>query len=148
LLDPLGIAPAHIHRIRGEDEPGQAAAAAAAALRQVTGTAGNGMPVADLILLGMGEDGHVASLFPGDEAALTDETPVFRPVFDSPKPPSRRVTLGLGPILAAREVWVVVAGAGKEAALRESLAPEGRTPLARIIRRRDHTRILSTVRAG
>lgn len=148
LLDPLGIAPAHIHRIRGEDEPRQAAAAAAAALRRATGTAGNGMPVADLVLLGMGEDGHVASLFPGDEAALADETSVFRPVFDSPKPPPCRITLGLGPILAARAVWVVVAGAGKEAALRDSLAPGGRTPLAHVIRGRAQTRILSTVRAG
>jgi 6-phosphogluconolactonase len=90
----------------------------------------------------------VASLFPGDEAALADESSVFRPVFDAPKPPPQRVTLGLGPILAAREVWVVVAGAGKEAALGDSLAPDGCTPLARVIRGRDHTRVFSTVRAG
>lgn len=145
LLDPAGVPPDHIHRIRGEDEPNKAAARASAALRDATGADPGNMPVADLILLGMGEDGHVASLFPGHDAILADESPVFLPVENSPKPPPRRITLGPGPIIAAREVWVIVAGSGKEAALRESLDPGGETPLASILRRRAHTRVLSTV---
>lgn len=145
LFDPAEVPGGHIHRIRGEDDPALAAAAATAALREVTGTAPDGMPTIDLVLLGMGEDGHVASLFPGHDRVLTDETSVFLPVENSPKPPPRRVTLGIGPILAAREVWVVVAGDGKSAALRESLSPIGSTPLATVIRRRAGTRIMSTV---
>ncbi|MBN8457740.1 MAG: 6-phosphogluconolactonase [Verrucomicrobia bacterium] len=145
LFGPAGVPAGHIHRIRGEDDPALAAAAATAALREVTGTGPGCMPSADLVLLGMGEDGHVASLFPGHDSVLTDETSVFLPVENSPKPPARRVTLGIGPILAAREVWVVVAGDGKSAALRESLSPNGSTPLATVIRRRADTRIMSTV---
>ena len=145
LFDPAGVPAGHIHRIRGEDDPALAAAAATAALREATGAGPGHMPSADLVLLGMGEDGHVASLFPGHDRTLTDETSVFLPVENSPKPPPRRVTLGIGPILAAREVWVVVAGDGKSAALRESLSPDGTTPLATVIRRRANTRIMSTV---
>lgn len=145
LLDPAGVPPSHIHRIRGEDEPSEAAARASAALSEATGAAPDAMPVTDLVLLGMGEDGHVASLFPGHDAILADESTVFLPVEGSPKPPPRRITLGPGPIIAAREVWVIVAGDGKEAALRESLDPGGDTPLASIIRRRANTRVLSTV---
>ncbi len=103
------------------------------------------MPVLDLVLLGMGEDGHVASLFPGDEVALADHAAVFRPVKNAPKPPPCRVTLGIGPLLAAREVWVLAAGAGKAAALRDALSPQGSTPLARVIRQRAMTRIFSAV---
>lgn len=146
LLAPLGIAADRFHRIRGEAGPSQAADEAATALRAATAAGPADLPIADLVLLGMGEDGHVASLFPGDTAALADTTSVFRPVFDAPKPPPCRVTLGLGVILAARAVWVVVAGAGKEAALRESLAADGSTPLAHVIRGRRETRIFSTVK--
>lgn len=150
LLKPLGIAAENIHRIRGEAAPEQAAAEATSALHQAADGGSGEMPVLDLVLLGMGEDGHVASLFPHDEVAMGDATSWFRPVLDSPKPPPWRVTLGMGVLLAAREVWVVVAGAGKEEALRASLVPTGRTPLARVIRGRGQgrTRILSTVRIG
>jgi 6-phosphogluconolactonase/glucosamine-6-phosphate isomerase/deaminase len=55
------------------------------------------------------------------------------------------VTLGLGPLLAAREVWVLAAGPGKAAALRDALSPHGGTPLARVIRQRAMTRIFSAV---
>jgi 6-phosphogluconolactonase len=145
LLDPAAVPAGHIHRIRGEDEPLEAAAQATAALLGATGTLPGAIPAPDLVLLGMGEDGHVASLFPGHDEILADESSLFLPVENSPKPPPRRITLALGPILAAREVWVVIAGDGKESALRESLDPGGVTPLAAIIQRRAHTRVLSTV---
>ena len=145
LLGPLGIAEKQIHRIPGEAGPELAAATAAATLRRVVQQPPPAVPVLDLVLLGMGEDGHVASLFPGDEAALADHAAVFRPVKDAPKPPPERVTLGLGPLLAAREVWVLAAGAGKADALRDALSPQGRTPLARVIQQRSMTRIFSAV---
>jgi 6-phosphogluconolactonase len=145
LLGPLGIAENQIHRIPGEDGPELAAAAAAAALCHVAKSAEGAIPVLDLVLLGMGEDGHVASLFPGDKTAATDLTSIFRPVRNAPKPPPSRVTLGMGPLVAARKVWVLVAGDGKVPALREAHSPHGKNPLARLIQQRPRTRIFSTV---
>jgi 6-phosphogluconolactonase len=145
MLDPLRIPEAQVHRILGEIEPEAAAETATATLRRVANPPETAMPVLDLVLLGMGEDGHVASLFPGDEAALADHVAVFRPVRNSPKPPPKRVTLGLGAILAAREVWVLVTGAAKAPALRDALSPLGQSPLAQVIQHRRTTRIFSDV---
>jgi 6-phosphogluconolactonase len=101
------------------------------------------LPVLDLIFLGMGEDGHVASLFPGEKEAASSDNAVYRAVKNSPKPPPNRVTLGYAAIAAARQAWVLVSGAGKKAALRESLATNGCTPLARVTKFRTQTRIFS-----
>ncbi|HLU70413.1 MAG TPA: 6-phosphogluconolactonase [Fibrobacteria bacterium] len=68
--------------------------------------------VFDQVYLGMGEDGHTASLFPG-KPTLEDLTSTVLDVTDSPKPPPERVTLGLGPIRASRTLITVVLGAGK-----------------------------------
>jgi len=145
LFMPLGIGPACIHRIQGELSPEAGAQRASDDLARAAGGESSVIPVLDLVLLGMGEDGHVASLFPGDLAAERDDTSIFLPVSNAPKPPPQRVTLGHGPIAAAREVWVLASGFGKQAALRESLLPGGRTPLAEVIRRRDVTRIYSDI---
>lgn len=66
----------------------------------------------DLVLLGIGEDGHVASLFPGNPALLETKRSVAA-VFNAPKPPPERITLTLPVLNAARHVLVVAAGAGK-----------------------------------
>ena len=79
------------------------------------------LPLLDVVLLGVGEDGHVASVFPGHPAA--DETRTVTAVHDSPKPPPVRVTLSLPAINTARQVWLLAAGGGKAHAVRRALAP-------------------------
>jgi 6-phosphogluconolactonase len=69
----------------------------------------------DLVVLGMGEDGHTASLFPGNPA-LEDSRPVV-PVYDAPKPPPERISIGLGRLLDSHERIVLVTGAAKHDAL-------------------------------
>lgn len=142
LFAPLGLPAENIHRIRGEDEPRRAAREAEAELQKFVPADAAGQPVLDLVLLGMGEDGHVASLFPAEPEATMSSPAVYRPVTAN-KPPPRRITLGYTTIAAAREVWVLASGAGKEAALRESLTPGGITPLARVLRGRERTRIFT-----
>ena len=145
LLEPARISNKNIHRVRGEFPPATAARAAGRELRQVCGVSGDAMPVLDLILLGMGEDGHVASLFPGDAATAADVMSVFLPVYQAPKPPPNRITLGHGPLAAARAVWVLASGPDKQAALRESLSATGTTPLAQVIQRRTTTTIFTDI---
>ena len=95
----------------------------------------------DLVFLGMGEDAHVASLFPSDTEAIKSQA-VYRAV-TGPKPPPRRVTLGYAALSAAREVWVLASGRGKAEALRASLSKSGDTPLARVLQSRENTEILT-----
>jgi 6-phosphogluconolactonase len=140
LFAPLKISDAQIHRIHGEDLPEFAARKASTEISGVVSKNSVGQPVLDLIFLGLGEDGHVASLFPGKtEGTLSAE--IFCAVKNSPKPPPNRVTLSYEAITAACEVWVLASGAGKETALRESIVENGRTPLARVLQSRQKTRI-------
>ena len=143
LFVPLKIGDAQIHRIHGEDPPEAAAKAASTEISQVAPLNKAGQPVLDLIFLGMGEDGHVASLFPVESNVLILDKVIYRAVKNSPKPPPNRVTLGYAAIAAAKQVWVLVSGTGKEAALRESLFSKGRTPLARVTQFGTHTKIFS-----
>ena len=142
LLTPLGLPAENIHRIRGEAETECAAREAETELRRFATTSAADQPVLDLVLLGMGEDGHIASLFPGESEEVMQTPAVYRAVTAS-KPPPRRITLGYATLAAAREVWVLASGAGKEAALRESLSLGGTTPLARVLRGRERTCIFT-----
>ncbi len=144
LLQPLGIAAHQIHRIRGEAPPTRAAAAADSELARLVSERERGWPVLDLVLLGMGEDGHVASLFPDAVEATQNTATSYRAVVAT-KPPPQRVTLDYGPLAVARQVWVLVSGPGKAEALRASLSPRGRTPLARVIQSRPNTVVFTDV---
>jgi 6-phosphogluconolactonase len=104
------------------------------------------LAVLDLIFLGMGEDGHVASLFPNAPPEILNCASPFLVIDNSPKPPPRRISLSYAAIAAAKQVWVLVSGAGKAPALRESLRPGGRTPLARVLQLRSKARIFSDFR--
>lgn len=106
LLDRVPIPPENIFPIAAELGP-EAAAAAYAPLVEAA------LPF-DLVLLGMGEDGHTASLFPGQ---AIPEGALAMPVRHAPKAPAERVSLTPKALSAAREVLILVTGAGKRAAL-------------------------------
>lgn len=131
---PLAIAPDKIHRILGELSPEHAAQLAVQDIQKTVSCNTAGQPLLDIVFLGMGEDGHVASLFPEEPEAARLNPAIYRAISNSPKPPPNRVTLGYDAIAAAKNVWVLASGAGKEAVLRESLSPEGKTPLARVLK--------------
>lgn len=145
LFAPLKISSNQIHRVRGEDAPEVAAQIAAEEIRRIALLNASGQPVLDLIFLGIGEDGHVASLFPSEPEAMIYDTAIFRAIKNSPKPPPNRVTLGYQAIAVARQVWVLASGAGKETAFRESLSPSGKTPFARVLHSGVHTKIFSDI---
>ena len=81
---------------------------------------GEATPFFDVLLLGMGPDGHVASLFPEHPAALSSGVAVA--VHNSPKPPPTRISLTFDAINRARQVWVVAAGEEKAPAVARALA--------------------------
>jgi 6-phosphogluconolactonase len=115
LLDPLKIAPEHVHRMHGEGDPSASAADYAAVLQIQLGD----LPQLDLVLLGMGPDGHTASLFPGTTKAIGRlELAVAHYV---PKLETWRMTLTPRAINAAREVAITAGGAEKADALRAVL---------------------------
>lgn len=85
-------------------------------------------PNFDLVLLGMGEDGHIASLFPGSNAEFVGDWVVIER--NSPKPPAMRLSLSLKAINSANEVIFLVSGSEKAAALREVFSDESNLPAA------------------
>ncbi len=85
----------------------------------------------DLVLLGVGEDGHVASLFPGNPATRETQR-LVADVHDAPKPPPERVTLTFPVLNAARETLVVASGAGKAAIVDRVFATPDDLPAQRL----------------
>jgi len=130
LLDSVPVDPARVRPMPGPDgpdgpDPEAAAERYAAWLAAATTHEDHGpVPSFDVLLLGVGPDGHTASMFPG-QPAVYDDRPVVA-VHGSPKPPPTRLTLTFGAINAAREVWVVVAGADKASAVAMALSRTGR----------------------
>ncbi len=114
LLNHVAIPPLQIHRIDAESGPEVAADHYAALLADVAQM--------DLVLLGMGEDGHTASLFPGNSAL--DDQRLAVPVYNSPKLPPERVSMGYAVLNAARRCLIMVAGSGKADAISRIRAGE------------------------
>jgi 6-phosphogluconolactonase len=130
-LDHVTIPSAHLHRMRGEIAPKEAADEYQDELRRVLGTP---IPAFDLVLLGMGTDGHTASLFPATEALDQEERLVaanWVPMLNA-----HRLTLTLPIINAARHILFLVSGRDKAEALRAVLEPnasgETMSPAARV----------------
>ncbi len=113
LLDAAaGLDPGRVHRMRGELGPDDGAASYATELREHAPIE-DGVAVLDVIVLGIGPDGHVASLFPGAPTLDAGERELCLGVHDSPKPPPERITLSLSVLRAARRCVLLATGASK-----------------------------------
>jgi 6-phosphogluconolactonase len=122
-LSHSAIPPANVHPVPTESGDARAAAAAyEAELRQAFAAGARDVPAFDLILLGIGADGHTASLFPGSDA-LAERTRLVVAA-RAPMPPTDRVTLTIPVLNAARNVRFLVAGAEKAPALRKIVERE------------------------
>jgi 6-phosphogluconolactonase len=116
-LDAVGADPARIHEIPSSAEA-NSVEDAATAYADLVRSAGSG--TFHLVMLGVGPDGHVASLFPGYPQVDADDIAVA--VHDSPKPPPDRISLTLPCLNRARSVWFVVSGEDKAEAVALALA--------------------------
>jgi 6-phosphogluconolactonase len=135
-LTPDRVPASRIHRMRGEEPDLEAAARIAAEeLRTVTGDP----PRLDVALVGVGEDGHVASIFP--DRAMPHGLVV--PIYDAPKHPARRLTLTL-PVLANAERTIVAAlGPSKAIPVRDALQQNAcATPVAELLRQSQSVLVL------
>jgi len=112
-LDHVSIPPGQIHPIQTELGAEIAASAYAKTLKNI--------PLFDLVLLGLGEDGHTASLFPGHDLGSAEDSPVVLTVKNAPKFPPQRVSLGAHRLSAARKVFFIVSGASKKSAIQHWL---------------------------
>lgn len=123
LLDRVPILCERIHRMRGEDpNPERAAIEHEARLREALGIGRGEAPDFDLVLLGMGADAHVASLFPGDPQVLVDDRLVVPVEHDGDPPPAvDRLSLTAPALSAGRATVFVVSGEKKAPAVRAAL---------------------------
>jgi 6-phosphogluconolactonase len=166
LLVPARVPPARIHRMHGElPDLDQAARRATDELKSIAGDP----PHVDLAIVGVGDDGHVASIFPSRLGARADSSadlpteargakvgasgakvdqPVIA-VYDSPKPPARRLTLTLAVLANAGLVIVAAFGASKAEAMRGALdQSNAATPVAELLRRAPSSLVLLDREAG
>jgi 6-phosphogluconolactonase len=132
LLDHVGVDPGRVHPMSGSDgpdgdHPDAAAERYARLLRAAAPPSDDrGVPSFDVLMLGIGPEGHVASLFPELPAVYETQRMVVA-VRDSPKPPPTRLSLTFPAIQAAREVWILASGAEKADAV--GLALSGSEPV-------------------
>ena len=140
LLGPAAIPAERVHRMRGELGPDEGAASYAGELLEHLGRGAQeppGPPVLDLIILGIGPDGHVASLFPGAATLEAGEDAICLGVHDSPKPPPERITLSLAVLRAARSCLLLATGAAKADAVSAMLGePSPHVPASLLARER------------
>lgn len=122
VLPLIRIDPARVHRMRGELGSREGAVDYRRTLRRTLGLPKADGCVLDAVLLGVGEDGHVASLFPGSPSLAATE--LVTGITDSPKPPPERITLTVPVFLSARLLVVLGLGESKADAVARSLAGE------------------------
>jgi 6-phosphogluconolactonase len=130
LLSHVDVDKALVHSMPADT--GQGAEAAAAAYAETLAAAagpddGDGVPAFDVLMLGVGPDGHVASLFPENPARVVVDSSTVA-VFDSPKPPPTRVSLTFPALANSRETWFVVSGEDKAQAVADALSGTGDLP--------------------
>ncbi|GAA0697039.1 6-phosphogluconolactonase [Kitasatospora atroaurantiaca] len=130
LLDAVPVNPARVHEMPASDgvDGSDVEAAAARYAEELAKAAGpgdrTGVPAFDVLLLGVGPDTHVASLFPEHPGVRETERTVVG-VRGAPKPPPTRISLTLPAIRAAREVWLLAAGEDKADAVALALSGPG-----------------------
>ncbi len=145
LIGPARIPDERVHRMQGELGPERGAAAYAGDLLARLGD--ELPPVLDLIVLGIGPDGHVASLFPGAPTLDAGANAIALGVSDSPKPPPQRITLSLAVLRAARGCLMLATGAGKADAVQAMLGEPTRHVPASLLDRDRLTAIVDDAAA-
>jgi len=134
LLDHVPVDPARVHPMPAaegpyRDDPDRAARDYAETLANLTSPEDHGpVPRFDVCLLGVGEEGHVASIFPSSPAVYETERSVVA-VHNSPKPPPVRISLTLPAIRHSTEVWLVTTGSAKAAVVAMAMGGAGEVQL-------------------
>ncbi len=128
LLDAITIPAENVHRVLGELGADEAAERYAAEIQAIVPAGADGVPRIDVVMAGMGPDGHTLSLFPGHpELEIRDRIVVG--LHDSPKPPPDRITFTLALVAAAPKTLLLIAGESKrDATARVLVGPDPATP--------------------
>ena len=144
-LEPAKPNPAAVHRMPADEPDLQAAATAYGdEIVRVLGPA----PQLDVVLLGVGPDGHVASLFPG-HPALSETRELVLPIVDSPRPPPHRLTLTLPMLTGARRLIVMALGESKAAVMQEAIErTDSSLPVSLVLGRSQRALVLLDEDAG
>lgn len=133
LLSAAPIPAAHIHRIRGEADPEREAAAYQRRIKTTLPVLSPDEPLFDIVLLGLGEDGHTASLFPGDAALQSSDLVTAVAAPRTMTPPVARISLTLHGIMLSRHICFLVHGRNKQEIVRAVRADSsGRYPAAMV----------------
>ena len=119
LLDPVGAT--QVHEVPSSDDAADVESAAAAYSEELRE---HGSGEFDVVMLGVGPDGHVASLFPGHPTLDVDDR-IAVGITDSPKPPPERVSLTFAALNRTRSAWFLVSGEQKAGAVAAALSPDG-----------------------
>jgi 6-phosphogluconolactonase len=150
LLGPAGIAPERVHRMEGELGPHEGARRYAQLLADRVPGERDGAPAPpalDVVVLGIGPDGHVASLFPGASTLDAGEEALCLGVEQSPKPPPERITLSLAVLRAARGCLLLATGPSKADAVAAMLSEPSHHVPASLLRRERLTVIVDDAAA-
>ncbi len=146
LLRPAGIDDSHLHLVPTRLPVDDAARIYGDEITRALPHDVAGVPRFSIVMLGLGEDGHVASLFPNARTLSGDDVCVA--VTDAPKPPPLRISLSLGVINCARRRIIVTTGAGKAAALRAAAGPPDPTIPASLLVGHDTFVVVDDAAAG